>query len=391
MNKTVIPVEQYEWKLCDLDKLEKKNIKVFSCFSGAGGSTMGYKRNGFDTIGALDIDPKQLDLYKLNFKPKYDFCDDIRNFNLNAIDGKLPQDMYELDILDGSPPCTAFSVMASWANRKHLDINNIGNHKRKYYEGVVEQSIDDLYFHFIETVNILKPKSFISENVLGLTTGKGKPYLDKIISDFKDIGYSVRYDILYGAYIGLPQNRNRVFIYGVKKDIMSQDELNALNFDAIYTHTDSTLITFGDIRDDSYDTDATRLSINTDRYPMWLNSQILYAENPNIKLSRPNIIKRFDPNKKVSGYGSQVYKNTDVINTMSTTVCSDFIKLDKPYYMNNVELCKASSFPLDYRFTLDGKTVRSRLGYAIGMAVPPMMTQAVSKFVYDNILNKNKD
>jgi hypothetical protein len=59
--------------------------------------------------------------------------------------------------------------------------------------------------------------------------------------------------------------------------------------------------------------------------------------------------------------------------------------------MNNVELCKASSFPLDYRFTLDGKTVRSRLGYAIGMAVPPMMTQAVSKFVYDNILNKNKD
>ena len=349
---------------------------------------MGYKRNGFDTIGALDIDPKQLELYDKNFNPKYKFCEDIRKFNLGAIDGNLPKELYELDILDGSPPCTAFSMIASYANRKYLDIDNIGSHKREYYEGVVEQSIDDLYFHFIETVNILKPKTFISENVMGLTTGKGKPYLDKILQDLKDIGYSVRYDVLYGAYIGLPQQRNRVFIYGVKNSIMSQEDLDLLSFDSLYTHNENNLITFGDIRDDSFDTDATKLPLNTDRYPFWVWANQLNQENSTIKLSKPNIMKKFEPNKKVNGYSTQVYRNNEVLNTMTTSVYCGFLKLDKPYYMNNVELCKASSFPLDYQFNLGDTTVRSRLGYVIGMAVPPIMTQAVSKFVYDNILNK---
>ena len=89
-----IDYTEYKWNLKDLENITKENVKVFSCFSGAGGSSMGYKRNGFDVIGCLDIDPKQLELYKLNFNPKYSFCEDIRDFNTKAALNELPQELY---------------------------------------------------------------------------------------------------------------------------------------------------------------------------------------------------------------------------------------------------------------------------------------------------------
>ena len=71
---------------------------------------MGYKLAGFNVIGNCEIDPKTNDMYKLNHKPQYSFNMDIRDFLKIK---EYPQELYQLDILDGSPPCTSFSMSGS--------------------------------------------------------------------------------------------------------------------------------------------------------------------------------------------------------------------------------------------------------------------------------------
>ena len=63
----------YKWKLTDLEKVEKNGLKVFSCFSCGGGSTMGYKMSGFEVIGCNEIDPEMMEIYKKNHKIKLIF------------------------------------------------------------------------------------------------------------------------------------------------------------------------------------------------------------------------------------------------------------------------------------------------------------------------------
>jgi len=99
----------YKWNLTDLEKVKKNGLKVFSCFSCGGGSSMGYKLAGYELIGNCEIDPKVMAIYKANHNPKYTFNCDIRD--LLAQD--LPGELYELDVLDGSPPCSTFSLAGS--------------------------------------------------------------------------------------------------------------------------------------------------------------------------------------------------------------------------------------------------------------------------------------
>ena len=91
-------------KSFDLMSLKDKG-KVFSCFACGGGSTMGYKLAGFDVIGCNEIDPKMIEAYKTNHNPKYSYLEPIQTFKLRK---DLPKELYNLDILDGSPPCSSF-------------------------------------------------------------------------------------------------------------------------------------------------------------------------------------------------------------------------------------------------------------------------------------------
>ena len=90
----------YEWTL-EKANFTKDKGKVFSCFACGGGSTMGYKLAGFDVIGCNEIDPKMMAAYKENHNPKYSFLEPIQEFKLRD---DLPEELFNLDILDGSPP-----------------------------------------------------------------------------------------------------------------------------------------------------------------------------------------------------------------------------------------------------------------------------------------------
>ena len=102
----------YKWFLKDgypSANITKNEYNVFGTFICGGGSTMGYKLAGFNHLGGVEIDLPIADVYKTNHSPKYIFNEDIRDFN-NRTD--LPKELFNLDILDGSPPCSTFSMSA---------------------------------------------------------------------------------------------------------------------------------------------------------------------------------------------------------------------------------------------------------------------------------------
>ena len=115
----------------------------------------------------------------------------------------LPEELYHLDILDGSPPCTTFSTAGvreeSWGKKK------------KFREGQAEQTLDDLFFVFLDTVEKLRPKVVIAENVVGLVKGNAKGYVNQIVKRFRALGYDVQMFMLNSAVMDVPQARHRVF------------------------------------------------------------------------------------------------------------------------------------------------------------------------------------
>ena len=107
----------YKWTLKDANFTKDKG-KVFSCFACGGGSTMGYKLAGFDVVGCNEIDPRMNSIYVNNHHPKHNYLCDIREL----VKMDLPEELYNLDILDGSPPCSSFSTAGSraddWGKKK---------------------------------------------------------------------------------------------------------------------------------------------------------------------------------------------------------------------------------------------------------------------------------
>ena len=199
-----------DWKWSFKDYPKKNGLKAFSCFACGGGSTMGYKLAGVDVIGCCELDPKMNEIYVKNHNPKHNFCMDIRDFN-NIPNEVLPPELFDLDILDGSPPCTTFSMAGqreeTWGKEK------------KFREGQKLQTLDDLSFVFIETAKKLRPKTVIMENVEGLLLGNAWKYVQEIYKQFNDIGYRLHHWLLKGEEMGVPQTRHRVIFVAIREDI----------------------------------------------------------------------------------------------------------------------------------------------------------------------------
>ena len=163
-----------------------KKLKILSLFAGAGGMDLGFKNAGFDIVWANDFDPDSVKTYKRNFGDHI-VLGDIEKIRTN----NMPDNP---DVVIGGFPCQGFSIA------------NLGRS--------VDDSRNKLYKQMLRVIRAKKPKYFVAENVEGiLTLGKGA-VIQKILKDFKSIGYKVNYKLLNAADYGVPQARKRVFIIG---------------------------------------------------------------------------------------------------------------------------------------------------------------------------------
>ena len=186
----------YKWYLKDgypAKGIEPHNSSVFGTFICGGGSSMGYKLAGFHHLGGVELDPEVAKVYKQNHHPEYLYNMDIREFNELQ---DLPAELYQLDLLDGSPPCSTFSTAGSrdkaWGKEK------------RFAEGQKLQTLDDLVFVYCDTILKLRPKCFLLENVSGIIKGNAKSYTKRICQYLQQNGYTVQVFCLNAATMGVP-------------------------------------------------------------------------------------------------------------------------------------------------------------------------------------------
>jgi len=330
----------YKWYLKD-GYAKSNGLKVFGTFICGGGSTMGYKLAGFEHLGGVEIDPPIADVYKTNHDPKYLFVEDIRDF-ANRTD--FPEDLYNLDILDGSPPCSSFSM----AGNREKDWGKT----KVFREGQAEQRLDDLFFDYIKLAKKLQPKVVIAENVKGLIQGNAKAYVHRIKKEFEAAGYKVQLFLLNAASMGVPQKRERVFFICQRND---------LNFTKLELKFNEEAIPFGNLFENIEYNDLTKNELY-----LWNNK--IHGDGDfgiiNIRLG----------NKQNSFTTKLLYKEK-VCNTV--TGGDNNILFDIPRKTTKNEVCQIGTYPLDYNF----KKIEPK--YLIGMSVPPVMTAQIATEIYN--------
>ena len=332
------PIKSTDWKWSFSDYPKEKNrLKVFSCFACGGGSTMGYKLAGCEVIGCNEIDPQMNKVYVENHHPKYNYLQDIREFNKRE---DLPEELYNLDILDGSPPCTTFSMAG--------DREESWGKKKKFREGQVEQTLDDLSFIFIETVAKLRPKVMIMENVEGLIKGEAWSYVQKIYKQLNDIGYKVKHWLLKGENMGVPQTRHRVFFIATRLDF----DLDKIDMSFNYEPITYGMIKEGETR--KFDGRFYEIA----------------------KQATPGDKSIADTRQRLGEKGSafQTYYLRDDGVMMTVRSKPDIIDMSKIEYVSWQSIRNSQTFPADYNFYPN--TV-SNVCYICGMSVPPLMIKRI--------------
>lgn len=328
----------WKWNLTDLKSVPKNGRTVFTCFSCGGGSSMGYKLAGYTVLGNCEIDPKMMEVYKINHNPKYSYLMDIRDF-VKLPDSEIPEELKNLDILDGSPPCSVFSIAGSreegW------------NTEKVFREGQAAQRLDDLFFYFVEVARKLQPKVIVAENVKGLLLGNAKGYVNEIIKAFDLAGYKVQIFLLNASRMGVPQKRERVFFIAHRKD---------LNYPKIKMEFNEKPILFGTVRSErgdnvsGKDDELLKGALENDLYVSWIEER--------------------KSNKKIGNF-RHIISDNDVAPTL-VSAGTDYRKFDKKK-LSKADCINVQTFPQDYDFM--GQNVR----YVCGMSVPPVMMAQVAR------------
>jgi DNA (cytosine-5)-methyltransferase 1 len=348
----------YRWSLKDAIFTKDKGI-VFSCFACGGGSTMGYKLAGFDVIGCNEIDPKMFDSYIRNHNPKYSYLEPIQEFKLR---NDLPDELYNLDILDGSPPCSSFSM----AGNREKDWGK----EKIFREGQAEQVLDTLFFDFIDLAKKLRPKVVVAENVKGLLLGEARSYVRDIYREFDLAGYYVQHWLLDASKMGVPQKRERVFFIALRKDLakpfLKQIDLFTITPKLEMEFKDRQIL-WGEIIDEN-DNSETLSKLDGE---LWEKRKEGDIDLSDISLRERNILSRFN--------AKFLYKNKPANTITGGEQC---VLFDKKRNRNKQELLDCGTFPIDYDFG----TLKPE--YLIGMSVPPVMTAQISKKIYEQWLSK---
>lgn len=338
----------YHWSKKDGYPPSSNGLRVFSTFACGGGSTMGYKLAGYEVLGCLEIDPQIIAVYRSNHKPALSFCEDIRAFRKRE---DLPAELFDLDILDGSPPCSTFSTSGNrdkdWGKAK------------MFREGQAVQRLDDLFFEFIALAERLQPKVVVAENVKGMILGNAKGYVREIVREMDRAGYRTQVFLLNSASMGVPQKRERVFFVSIRKGI----DVPHLKLDF-----EEPAITYGQIRQPGA---CGHRSFTDYDSAMWkarrLGEKDCGVVNQRLK-------------GKPTAFNAKFIDDKDVCNTIASASGSKLICGAEQRFLSMGELMHAGAFPQDYDFgNADPK-------YLIGMSVPPVMVAQVATQVREQWL-----
>jgi DNA (cytosine-5)-methyltransferase 1 len=329
-------------------------FEVVSLFAGGGGSSTGYRMAGGKVLAVNEFIPEAQNTYASNWTDTHIFKCDIRELSGSDILNKIGKNKFELDVLDGSPPCSAFSTAGS---------RDKGWGKVKKYSDSSQANVEDLFFEYIRILRDVMPKVFVAENVSGLAKGVAKGYLNEILRELKSSGYHVSCKILNAKFLGVPQSRNRVIFVGVRNDIW-QESMK----DKTHPKPFNYIVKLKDAFDGLVFTDEDRVETDLKKYKVY---ELLQATPVGKSHHKAFTLAKASPN--------------DVSPCIKATTGK--IGARESYHWDNraftvSEIKRIMSVPDDYILTGTYQQKVERLG----RMVPPLMMKAVAENIYREIL-----
>lgn len=321
-------------------------------FAGAGGLSQGLKDAGWAVAAAVEYDQTASETHKSNFPSTEHFCTDVREIDFKRFQG--------VGLIAGGPPCQPFSVSG-----KRLGAFDIR----------------DMVPEFVRAVSEARPKAFMMENVAGLAGARFNHYLEEQIFSLYSLGYTVFSKVLNAGDFGVPQNRQRLFLVGLRNSA----KLGAFQFPEASHGQDApnrSVTVKEALRDVPTDTPN--------------NAKVVFCKNPVLRKSpyagmmfngkgRPINLDGLSHTIPASAGGNRTHilDPLGVINDYH----SDLMKGRKPRVgqlgevrrLTVRESARIQSFPDNFKFL--GK--QSSRYSQVGNAVPPVLAGAVARALLD--------
>ena len=379
-----------------LEASSQKKFTVISTFAGGGGSSTGYRLAGGDVLLINEFVKAAVETYTANFPDTKVLVDDIKNYTAKDFLDMANINKGELDILDGSPPCSAFSL----AGKKDKNWNK----EKTYSDGKKVVAIEDLFYEFIRIAEGVQPKVIIAENVKGITFGKAMEKLNSFINEFEKIGYRVTYKVLNAADYGVPQARERTIFICIREDVCESLDLSYLAINSIFpTPTFDKHISMKEAIEDIED-DEDRQMLLDYLEQSWQKPWVsMLPFNPKKSIKPDNKIfttaKRNAAGEIIEEARNPKKSCFNMIRPCPDLPSPTLTQQGQKKGMSGVfhpaenrkltvkECKRLMAFPDD--FVLTGKFDQQI--ERLGRAVAPLMYKEVARSIYENILEKHKN
>ena len=362
----------------------QNKFNVISTFAGGGGSSTGYRLAGGKILCINEFVEEAQNTYRENYPDTPILPGDIKQLSGKDFLDIAILDVGELDILDGSPPCSAFSVAGKLSHSRDGKHSDGWGQTKNYSDGKMVENIEDLFFEFLRVADDIKPKVIIGENVKGLTIGEAKQYFNKIQNTFEDIGYDVVAKVLDSRYFGISQTRTRVFFIGVRNDITEKAGLNFMTIGNVFPQELPDVVPLKDaLIDLQYDEEEVKYL--TDKF-----SKTAYWRDTGSKMEidPPKVLTGMDYHPKGHHFNLKrvsQYQPAPTLTAMgSNDTTAGAFHWAEPRKLTIGELKRIQSLPDDFKLT--GKW--NQKSERIGRMVPPLMMKAIADSVYNKVLKE---
>ena len=348
----------------------KSKRKVIDLFCGAGGLSLGFEKQNFESVLAIDMWSNAIDTFNNNRKNKVGVVKDIAEVDEKFIKQYVKE---HVSGVIGGPPCQGFSL----AGRRSEDDER-----------------NKLYQEYFKTLSIINPDFFVIENVTGILSMKNGEVKEDIIKRAKKIGYNVYLDKLVASDYGVPQNRVRVFFVGIKENLDKGTFKfpKKFNFKVTCEEAISDLPSLDKNDDPSkYKTEA----ISKYQQEMRKNCDMVYNHEQTFHTEETkNLISHVPQGGSIKDLPENLRGNrkySSLLRRMNSKSQSNTIDTGHRTYFhykeNRIlsvrEAARIQSFPDNYIFS--GSKVNQYK--QVGNAVPPLLAEQVAKAIVDYLYN----
>ena len=308
-------------------------LKTVALFAGCGGLDLGFENAGFNIIWANDNNKKVQETYRYNHKET--------ELVIKSLVDIKSEEIPECDVIIGGPPCQSWSLAGAMKGK--------------------EDSRGQLFYEYVRVIKDKRPMAFVAENVKGIVSKAHIDSFNEIVDMFKEAGYTVTYKLVNAKNYGVPQDRERVFIVGIRNDLgVTYEFPNPTNSEGNYITLEDAI---GDLRE------------NPGEWMEGSFSPIFMSRN------RRRSWNEVAFTVQASGRQTQIHPDSPEMEKVDKDKWQ--FKQDtnsKVRRMSVRECARIQSFPDNYIFGAIPLQSRYKV---IGNAVPPVMSWVLAKALVD--------